>query len=130
MCSIAPGEKESTTTSAPSRTDSNTPSAPTTVGMPRDLARMAAWDVTPPVAAATPARPDGARVPEIDDDKIDTGGDGLPEGRNIDTNKFNNVGATVQPTSVDVAVWDNTVLAANTSALGASSSVPSLPRSR
>ena len=27
--------------------------------------------ITPPVAAATPARPDGARVPEIDDDKID-----------------------------------------------------------
>ena len=35
---------------------------------------------------------------KIDDDKVDTGGDGLPEGRNIDTNKFNNVGATVQPT--------------------------------
>jgi hypothetical protein len=33
---------------------------------------------------------------KIDDDKVDTGGDGLPEGRNIDTNKFNNVGATVQ----------------------------------
>jgi hypothetical protein len=33
---------------------------------------------------------------KIDDDKIDTGGDGLPEGRNIDTNKFNNIGATVQ----------------------------------
>ncbi len=27
--------------------------------------------VTPPVAAATPARPESARVPEIDDDKID-----------------------------------------------------------
>jgi pectate lyase len=33
---------------------------------------------------------------KIDDDKVDTGGDGLPEGRNIDTNKFNNIGATVQ----------------------------------
>jgi pectate lyase len=36
---------------------------------------------------------------KIDDDKVDTGGDGLPEGRNIDTNKFNNVGATVQSTA-------------------------------
>jgi pectate lyase len=33
---------------------------------------------------------------KIDDDKVDTGGDGLPEGRNIDTNKFNSIGATVQ----------------------------------
>ena len=35
---------------------------------------------------------------KIDDDKVDTGGDGLPEGRNIDDNKFNNIGATVRPT--------------------------------
>jgi pectate lyase len=35
----------------------------------------------------------------VDDDKIDAGGDGLPEGRNIDTNKFNNIGATVMPTA-------------------------------
>jgi hypothetical protein len=35
---------------------------------------------------------------KVDDDKVDTGGDGLPEGRNIDTNKFNSIGATVQPT--------------------------------
>src|SRR5262245_47090984 len=34
---------------------------------------------------------------KIDDDKVDTGGDGLPEGRNIDTNKFDSLGATVQP---------------------------------
>lgn len=33
---------------------------------------------------------------KIDDDKVDTGGDGLPEGRSIDTNKFNIIGATVQ----------------------------------
>ena len=33
----------------------------------------------------------------IDDDFVDTGGDGLPEGRNIDSNKFVNVGATVMP---------------------------------
>jgi pectate lyase len=34
---------------------------------------------------------------KIDDDKVDTGGDGLPEGRTIDDNKFKSVGATVQP---------------------------------
>jgi pectate lyase len=36
---------------------------------------------------------------KIDDDKVDIGADGLPEGRNIDNNKFTSLGATLQPSA-------------------------------
>jgi pectate lyase len=47
---------------------------------------------------------------KIDDDKVDTGGDGLPEGRNIDTNKFTRVGATVMTSAYNTPTIPVTVM--------------------